>query len=479
MIKNICLLAVLVLLNSCTKHKGIADNNSNYPSQVAAILLTKCAITGCHNSASSDAAAGLTLDSWDRLFEGGRGGAAVIPFRPDFSTMCYYTNSYSELGPKLSPTMPINGEALTKTDYMVLRDWIANGARNLAGFTRFKNTRNKLYVTNQLCDMVMVIDGHSKLTMACIDVGVSAKPEFPVCIRVSPNNNAWYVSFLASNVIQKFDTSGDSFVGQLDLGEGIWSTFEISSDSKYGFFVDNSQLGKIAYADLETMKVIAYFRDASLVYPRSVVINSHEKRLYVGAENGNYVCAIDYTNPLLPVTSQIVLDANPPTSSSRIDPNALLLNKSGNLCFIACCASNEIKVLNTQSGTIVKTLALNACPGTMVFDETQQNLFVACFNDSVSFSGNLGSVQIWNMSAGTLKTLYTGCQPNGMSLNNAYGYLAVVNSNINPKGPKPHHTGACFGRNGYVTYVDLQSLELIPGKKFELAVYPSAIALRQ
>jgi hypothetical protein len=116
----------------------------------------------------------------------------------------------------------------------------------------------------------------------------------------------------------------------------------------------------------------------------------------------------------------------------------------------------------------------------MDYSLEKKMLFISCMNDSLSFPGNLGSVKVISLeSYQVIKTIYSGFQPNGISVNHRYGYLAIVNSNISPKGPKPHHTSGCAGRNGNITFVDLNTLQLIPNKRTELAVFPSAISLKE
>ena len=100
-----------LFFNACKRELGDPDTKG-YPAEVGQILLTKCATAGCHNDASNAAAGGLNLSSWEKLFQGGNGSACVIPYRSDFSTLCYYVNSFSDLGVSLIPRMPLNQDAL-------------------------------------------------------------------------------------------------------------------------------------------------------------------------------------------------------------------------------------------------------------------------------------------------------------------------------------------------------------------------------
>src|SRR5690242_6789652 len=123
-----CLLAC-VLIDACKVDAPIIDyENSGFPDDVADIILTKCAVRGCHNDISKDAASGLSLLSWDRLFQGGRNGASVIPYNHEQSTLFMYVNDYPDLGVNLVPRMPLYKEPLSREEVILLRDWIDAGA---------------------------------------------------------------------------------------------------------------------------------------------------------------------------------------------------------------------------------------------------------------------------------------------------------------------------------------------------------------
>ena len=97
----VILLVTVINFVSCTRNKEpepLVKHDTNYPVDVKSIVIAKCAVTGCHNTQSKDAAGGLNLSTWDKLLEGSRGGAVVIPYRPDFSTFCYYTNTDTTKG---------------------------------------------------------------------------------------------------------------------------------------------------------------------------------------------------------------------------------------------------------------------------------------------------------------------------------------------------------------------------------------------
>lgn len=477
---------ILILLCMSCKHKtqlaGISE--SNYPKEVAVIMLSKCATAGCHNNLSYKGAGGINLTTWDNLFEGGNGGAAVIPYRPDFSTLCYYTNTDSSLGVTLSPTMPYNAAPLSKEEYILLKSWITTGAPSRAGEVKFADNpdRKKIYVANMLCDEVTVFDAATMLQMRYITVGNSQKQEFPYCTKVSPDKKHWYVSFFSqSNMVQKFRADNDQLVGEIHLGPGLWNNFAITSDSKYGYFVDNNGIGKVAYADLENQKLLAtYTFGNNFKYPAGIAIDEQAKKIYIGSMTGNFIYTVDITDPLSPIISELPIDGSSTVLyNSTLDPIELLCNPQNHTCYIACRKSNEIRVINMLNDSLTGVIPLGSSPSQMSYSSKTKRLFVTCPDDETSFPGNRGSVSVINSGMFSVyKKINSGYQPFGLAVHDELNIVAVANANLSAQGNKPHHVSGCGGRNGNVSFIDLNKLELIPGKRSEIAVYPVSAAAR-
>src|SRR5690606_13702283 len=127
---------------------------------------TKCATSGCHNAQSFANAGGLRLDSWEHLFNGGNNGAVAIPYNVENSSLLYFLNTDSSFGPIAVPTMPLHQPALSQEEYLAVRDWVAGGAPDKNGnipFADNPDTRQKIYLTQQGCDLLAVIDGEKKV----------------------------------------------------------------------------------------------------------------------------------------------------------------------------------------------------------------------------------------------------------------------------------------------------------------------------
>jgi DNA-binding beta-propeller fold protein YncE len=470
---------VFTLFAACRKDIGRTAGTSGYPKEIERIIVKTCARPGCHTPASRTGASNLSLATWDELFQGGSSGAVVVPYRPDLSTLTYYINSYPELGPSLEPRMPLNGAALSREEYLAVTGWILNGAPDSQGRVKFRGEgkRSKLYVANRLCDLVLVLDAETGLTMAAADVGSLPKTEFPVCLAVSPGGVYWYCTYLASNKLTRFNAATDAREKDIELGEGVWQSMAVGGRTGLAYCADRSAAGRVVTVDADKGVITRTLNDAALVYPVAVLADESLELIFTASETANFVTKIDLKDPGHPVFKKIIVEENAPASDgSEVNPIALIQHSVTGLCYAACRGSGEILAIDPVTGNVTQRTSLGLTPTSMAIDHAGGRLFVSCMDDSLSFAGHLGSVSVYDL--GTLNLLArirAGYQSSGLCVVPEHGYLAVVNSNVNPKGPAPHHKAGCEGRNGYITFVDLKTLQLLPGKKFELSVYPVAI----
>jgi DNA-binding beta-propeller fold protein YncE len=100
--------------------------------------------------------------------------------------------------------------------------------------------------------------------------------------------------------------------------------------------------------------------------------------------------------------------------------------------------------------------------------------------DDITFSGNVGSVSVIDYNNFiSLKQINTGYQPHGIAVDDYKQQVYVINRNASQNGPAPHHTTDCGGRNGYLTIIDMNTLELVPDYKAELSVDPYYVTIRK
>jgi YVTN family beta-propeller protein len=470
-----CLQSLLFLFG-CTSEKGIPSYN-DYPDDIGRLVFTKCATPGCHNEASKGAAAGLSLESWDKLFEGGTGSAAVIPYSSEFSTLFAYTNTFSDLGLTLLPTMPYNNSALSREDVLMIKNWINAGAPSRDGRVKFADdsSRKKFYVANQGCDVVTVFDQETFLPMRYISVGNDLGIESPHMIKVSPDGAYWYIVSLQGNSLQKYRTSDDSFVGEAILGVKNWNTFSITSDGQKAFAIDWSANGDIAEINLTTLSVQ---HNIGFNYPHGSYLNGDT--LYVTQQTGSSKL---YKIPINDFSSfsEIDLFTTPPTHS--LDAHELIFSPDGTKYFVTCQGTNEVRVFDKTNDALLSTLAVGALPSEMAVSVDNNYLFVTCPEDTVSFVGKRGAVWVIDINTNAvIKAIYTGHQPHGIAVDDAKNMVYVANRNATSDGPAPHHSGTCGGRNGYVSFIDMSSLTMFKqganDKKVEVSVDPYSVALR-
>jgi YVTN family beta-propeller protein len=472
-------LTLLIAFDACKNDKANPDYH-DFPADVGKLFFTKCATPGCHTDASKDAAAGLSLESWNKLFEGGTGSAAVIPYRSDYSSLFSYCNTFSDLGVVNVPTMPYNKEHFTRDEVTVLKNWIDAGAPSLDGTIKFADNpnRKKFYVSNQGCDVVTVFDQETLLPMRYINVGNTGGIEAPHMIKVSPDGQYWYVISLQGNSLQKYRTSDDSFVGEAILGSAYWNTLTLTYDNQKAFVVDWSSPGDIAEVNLNTLTVN---HNMGFNYPHGSCLNAAGDTLYVTQQNSSNKI---YKMPVNDLSSFTEVDLFTTTPASFLNPHEVSFSPDGTKYFVTCQGTAELRVFKQGTDELLAIIPVGDLPSEMSVSATHNYLFVTCSEDVAAFPGKRGSVAVIDIATNTLiKTIYTGHQPHGIAVDDAKGLVYVANRNASQDGPAPHHTGVCAGRNGYVSFIDMNTLTLfkmgVTDKKVEVSVDPYSVAIRK
>jgi DNA-binding beta-propeller fold protein YncE len=483
--KNLLYLAsclALFSVSSC-KHEQDEDvaiqeaiKNSKYPDNVAEIFVRRCATSGCHDNISKDAAAGLSMITWDELFKGGNGGAVVIPFRADQSTLMYYVNHSGLLSlPQLTPTMPVNGTPLSLEELNTLQNWINAGAPDKSGYIKFSDNplRKKYYVTNQGCDLVTVFDAASNLAMRIVDVGINPLIESPHMVRISADNMYWFVCFIGGGYFQQYSTVDNSLIAQANLGVSSWNTFALSPDGQKAYVVDFSN-GKLAIVDILTMSVqlIPGFGN-----PHGSTLTANGDTLYMTAQQSSSLFKIP-VNDIVNYEVIDLVDGVPPVGNVELEPHEVMFTPDHSKYFVTCQESNEVRVYDASNDNLITVIPVGLLPQEMSISEDFPYLFVTCTDDINANPAQRGSVAVINYQTNTfIKKIYSGYQPHGITVDDTNDKVIVANRNIDPTGPPPHHTSTCGSRNGYVTLIDMNTLELIPGSSTEISVDPYSVGI--
>lgn len=469
-------------LASCTKDSAPPEFG-DYPTEIGKIMTYKCATSGCHNTTSAAGAAGLDLSSYSTLFKGSTSGSPVIPFRSDFSSLCYFVNTYDEFGPKNTPSMPLNGTALSKDEVKTIKDWIDQGAPDIKGNVMWTGdpNRKKYYVLNQGCDVVTVFDTKTQLPIRYLNVGNRPTvAESPHMIKFSHDGKYWYVIFVANNMLQKFRASDDVLIGEVDLGRGSgnstydnWNTFAISNDDKRAYITSWQTNSRIAAVDLDNMRLLHNF--GGITDAHGTALNPANDTIYITKQSGNYIYKIDTGFSSL---NTVVLDV-PGTAlvgSPLMDPHEIVFSPDGSKYFVSCQGSDEVRVMQTAGDVFLYAVPTGEYPSEMLISPQRNKLYVTCMEEPNANPKIKGCVSVIDINSYSVIDHNMGYEPHGIGIDEINQVLIVSNRNILASGPTPHHTGVC-GRNGFLNYFNINTMLLLT-KKTEVAADPYSLTVR-
>ncbi len=486
-----------VIIFSC-KHDRPATGNtidnggeSNYPDNIANIIVSRCATAGCHNAASYKNASGLRLDTWDKLFDGSSHGAVVIPYDIANSSFLYYINTDPSLGIVGSPRMPyINGDPhndapLTRDEYITIRDWVAAGAPDKNGnipFASNPDTRQKIYLTQQGCDLLSVIDAERKVIMRNIHIGKDAVIEVPHCVRVSKDGMYAYVSFTNGLYVQKIDTRTDQIVGDVKLSEpsdaAQWNVLHISDDGKH-LIVSDLARGALKIVNTQTMSIDFDFGYGAFAHPHGIESNPSFDTFFVTGQFGNTVYKITRTAS----PQSLSVDGQPANVSDQ-GPNLheIMMTPDHSKYFLTCENSNEVRVMDAHGDTLVRNFAhLPTKPQELALSHVQPYMFVTCMEaDPTPVANARGAVVVINYNTLEIVKIIYGdfYQPHGVTVDDDRQLIYIASANISTTGPAPHHVSECAGRNGWYSVYDLNTLAPVNNIRYETSVAPYSADVR-
>ncbi len=475
MIRLFVVYGIILSALSCKYDKiEVVADSTGYPAEVENILINKCATSGCHNAQSYLSCGKLSFETWDKMFEGGSSGAVAIPFRPDYSTLLFFTNTDTSKGLVLNPRMPVDMPALSASEYDILRNWIEAGAPDKNGVVKFSDNpgRKKLYIANQSVNEVAVLDLNSGLLMRYVHTSVQPG-DFLHFVQVSPDNQYWFALLSNGGELKRYRTSDNSFAGSVQIGTKTWHTMTISSDSKRAYIVEMNVPGSVACVNLENMTLIDTWQNFH--YPHGCTLNSTDDTLYMTGQNGNFIYKIpvnDHQN-----FSYVVLDSTGTWSTTpSLNPHDIMFSADHSKYYVTCQSSNEVRVMRTSDDHLLSVISTPTFPVRMSISKTHPYLFVSCLNTSNDSTTVLGRVYCINMNTDAITgSVMTGHQPHGIAVCDEKNLVYVANRNFGHGGPVSHHSGP-LGQNGYITAINMNTLQLVD-YKCEVAVDPYSVSI--
>jgi len=489
LLASLSMLLLVAVISAC-KHDipekaVVPEVLDNYPPQIAAIIRSNCAVAGCHNAASYQVSGGgLLMDTWEHLFDGGSHGATVVPYSPENSSLLYFTNSFPEFGPipeDQSMRMPLNAPALSKDDYITLRNWITNGAPDKFGNVPFASnaaTRQKIYAVHQGCDYVTVIDAEKHVVMRMIPIGKLATIETAHSIKVSSDGYA-YISLWASQHVIKIDTRTDSVVDDINIGSPNSNMLQLTPNGNE-LLITNWFSNALLRLDVSSKQILGTYGLGAFLAPHGIATNKSADTFFVTEMRGNIVHRI----PLSGGHRSISIDGTPPsTGAGKPDPHNIQMAPDYSKYFLSCEGSNEIRVMDAHSDTLIAKIDVGGTPQEMAISRAPLTpyLFVTCLDDPNTKSIHKGSVYIINYKTHEFVRRIADryYMPHAITLDDQRGILYVFSRNIDTSGPQPHHNSSvCEGRSGFYSIYNFKTLQPVNEKRYEVTVDPYSAATR-
>jgi DNA-binding beta-propeller fold protein YncE len=479
----------LVFAGSSCKHEPYVVNKGNFPEDVSAIMVRKCATEGCHDAAGAVNAAGLRLDSWDGLFKGSSHGAVVVPYSTKYSSLLYYINLEAHGNGDIiaSPTMPYNAAPLTKEEYNIIKSWIANGAPDANGniaFASDADTRQKIYITQQLCeDLLTVVDASSGLVMRYTPVGiVNGTTEVAHNVKVSPDGRYAYVCFVQGTIVQKIDTRTDQLIGTANIGSGNWNVINLSPDGSR-LLVSDLAGARLTLINTGNMSVINANYLTGLTSAHGIAGNSAFDTLYVTSQNTNIVYRYAPADILEPV-KEIYLKGNEEIAfigPGNPNPHEIIMSPDFQKLYVSCEGTDDVRVFDVNDPENIDSIAVGKRPKELAISKKRNLLFVTCIDDvNTSSPKARGSVYVINMSTNQVIKEIRGDfhQPHGIAVDEQNNRIYIASENRGTECPTPHHSSGCDGRNGWYSIYDLNTLEPVNNIRYEVTPDPYGMDVR-
>lgn len=477
---HLAILATLLLVAglSCKHDPPETLYYQGYPEEIGKIFINKCATAGCHNEKSYTGAGNLRMDSWANLFEGSSNGAVIVPYDTLNSSLLYFINRDTNEGIVLEPTMPKDLPPLSKEEYETIRHWIVQGAPDQDGnipFASNPDTRQKLYVTQQGCDLMGVIDAEKNIIMRYIPIGKSTQIEAPHYVSFDKDGRYAYTCFYAGQYIQKIDVHTDKIIAEANVGVGLWNVLFLTNDGKKLLVSDLSNSGKVHFVNTDNMQIETTV--PSLKSPHGLAANKTNDTFFVTGQIGNFIYRITEKG----YKKQISIDGQPITDASKRDPHEIKMTPDFSKYFLTCETSNEVRVMDAYGDTLIKTINVGKKPKEIATSTSKPYMYITCMEDDANPNPKaLGSVYVINYNTLEIEEVIYGnfAQPHGITVDEQYQRLYIVSTNRSPNGPSPHHASECGGRNGYYQVYDLNTLKPINNRRYEVTPDPYSIDAR-
>ncbi len=455
-------------LGGCTDKPTASDGDlipGSYSGSVQRIFDRSCSASECHGG-GGDPGGGLLLTSWSNLIAGSRYGEVVVPFRPEESHLIDHLTGAAE------PRMPLSRDPLPESEIDLLRDWVADGARNDDGVVPYADSRRKVYVCNQGSDQLTIFDADALVTRRILDIGVNPAADYPHNVFVDPQGEFFYVTLLGSANVLKYDARADTLVAAAAVGQAPANP--VTSPDGRTLYVtnwrsDNPTLHVLDAATLAERYALR-FPSALGASPHGLCVTRDGTTVYTTHEEAGSVFEIvPGTTAEQSVLTFIPLEGR---ESRRLQPLQVVLDAEERFAYVTCLNAGEVQVIDTVLDEVVKVIPIGGNPWLAALTHDGSRIYVANWGknavDVIDTATQELVTTLTNQTVG--ETVFA--RPHGVAMSADGSQVFISNENTNGAFP-PHHGGETSG-NGNVVVIDLATDEVV--KVLEVEVDPTGIA---
>lgn len=453
--QSLVILAGLLLFGCEPKSDSESPVQISYSKEIQPIFNKSCALSGCHLHADNlfkinHGDTTLKLSSYSDLQLGTTvGGGVVVPFQPVFSSLFQHINPNAANGPVASPPMPLNQEPLPEKEINLIKTWIEQGAKNESGTPMYSNpVLGSFLITNQGEDFLTQIDIGRKTISRIIPLFrpswpvPKSAPEAPHYVAVTSDQKTAIVTLYTSGDVARINLVSRLVEKKLHVG-GTPAHVELFDNGKKAIVSNFSSQNRLHIIDVETMTLIRDITNLASS-PHGIYMMPDGKTAFTA---GNVSDLLYKVNTETGTSQSFTLSGlTPPIGEVTPKLGPYQIRKSGDLLYISCKKSGEVKVWNIKTERTVDSIAVGKNPLLMDINSFTHELWVANQGDK--------SISVINLETHSVSKI-TGLpdQPHGIKFTPDGLYAGLTCENQTGSADQ-HHPTTRGGNPGVFVLID-------------------------
>lgn len=351
-----------------------------------------------------------------------------------------YTASVASL--KVSPTVPLSGQA----DYEVTEATAVRGLYQSAYSTK----NNTLFLTSAVGRPPVSQSELVKLNPDTLKILARTTPAVaPAPARSGPAQGAPQAA------------GGAAGPGGASGGPGVYAVYGIGlDDSKDTVWVTNSRQNTVAVYRQSDLSLVKQFPPNTVTHPRDAVVDGQAGKAYVSATGKPEVHV--FNTATLEPAKVIQIRTQARGRGSEFSAASLSFNAAAHRLYVVSLSTSEVAIINTQTDAVEKVVPVPNARGTIGVSHDPQTgrIYVAAqgSDNLVVLDGNSGAVVADTpIGAGALNVVFDPVKRRAYVSNRGAGTIAVTDADgklVANLGPAPSANHASLGKDGTIFAVD-------------------------